>query len=341
MESIDEHVKRLHEECIIVDAHYDLLENVDIERSKGYRNVIKTKYLKSINEGMVDVIVCSLFIPTMYLPEMGLKKALDQISALYSEIDESEGRIVLCRTYDDIISAKKEKRLALLLSLEGVDPLTNDINLLRIFYELGVRFVGLAWSRRNFAADGCKTCKGKKGREWGLTEFGSELVKEAEKLGMIIDVSHLNDGGFDDVMNMTNGPVIASHSNCREIACNMRNLMDDQIVKISERGGVIGMNACSAFVSDDEKLRDASHLAEHVDHIKQIAGIEHVGLGFDFNDFLIPAYDVGPKDTDYDVIKGHNHIKYFTKILIESGYSDEEIKLVLGKNFMNLYKRLQ
>lgn len=342
-EKIKKRIDRIHNTYTVVDAHFDLLTHVDMKRGLGYKKVIETEFLPDFKEGGVDVIVCSLYIETMFLPEMGLKKALDQISALYAEIDESPDKIMLCRTYDDILNAKEQGKLAILLSLEGVDPLTNDLNLLRIFYELGVRLVGLTWSRRNFAADGCRFGKVDEGTRGGLTDFGVRLVRLAEELGMIIDVSHINDEGFWDVMRITQRPVIASHSNCRALANSMRNLTDQQIKALSEKKGVIGMNVCSTFVSDNDENCDAKHLADHADHIAKLTGIEHVGLGFDFCDFLrIPDMEpaVKPARSNYDVIKGHKNMKQFTEALINLGYSDEDIGMILGGNFMNIYREI-
>ncbi|RYL92496.1 membrane dipeptidase [Sporolactobacillus sp. THM7-4] len=342
-ESIQEHVKRLHREYLVVDAHFDLLTEVDLRRKLGYRKVIETDFLPDFIEGGVSVIVCSLFIESEYLPELGLKKALDQISALYSEIQESPDKIQLCTNYREIEEAHEKGRLAILLSLEGVDPLTNDLDLLQIFYTLGVRLVGLTWSRRNFAADGSHFEPVDEGRKGGLTEFGVKLVERAEKLGMIIDVSHLNDEGFWDVMERTGTPVIASHSNVREIASSMRNLTDDQIRALAASGGVIGMNGFSSFVSDRYEERDVEHLLHHVDHIVKLVGIEHVGIGLDICTFLTginlkPAGFTGPDN--FDVIANHSEVLRFTEGLVKRGYTDEQIGLILGGNFLNVYKKI-
>lgn len=342
-ENIDERIKKIHDKSVIVDAHFDLLMEVELRRRFGYRKVIETTYLEDILEGGVDVLVCSLFIDNMYLPEMGLKKALDEISALYAEIEESPDKIMLCTCYDDILKAKGEGKLAILLSFEGVDPLTNDLELLNIFYKLGVRLVGFTWSRRNFAADGCHFAPKEEGVKGGLTEFGVRLIKMAEKLNMIIDVSHINDEGFWDVMKIAKTPVIASHSNCRSITDSMRNLDDDQIIALAQTGGIMGMNGRSSFISCEQGRGDADHLVQHVDHIVKLAGVEHVGLGLDICDFL-SEINIKPANRNvpgsYDVIPNHKDIKKFTASLIKHGYSDEEIGLILGGNFLNLYKNI-
>lgn len=342
-EKVMKRIRRIHDNYTIVDAHFDMLLDVEMKRSFGYKKVIETQFLPDFKEAGVDVVVCSLFVEGVYLPEMALKKALDEISALYSEIDESPDKLMLCKSYNDILKAKGEGKLAILLSFEGVEPLTNDLNLLRMFYELGVRLVGLTWSRRNFAADGCHFSPKEEGRKGGLTPFGVELIKMAEEMGMIIDVSHLNDEGFWDVMDFAKKPVIASHSNCRALASSMRNLTDEQIKALAQRNGVMGMNGCSGFVSDRCDEADVRHLALHADYIARLVGVEHVGLGFDICDFL-PSPPVKPANEpelkNHDVIDRHKNIIFFTEALIDLGYGDEEIGMILGGNFLNLYKQI-
>lgn len=327
----------------IVDGHFDLLSLVERRRGLGFTKVIENDYLPEYIESGVNIVVSSLFIDDIFLPEMGLKKALGQISALYAEIRESPDKIMLCRTYDDIEKAVDDKKLGIILSFEGVEPLTNDLSLLKIFYELGVRIVGLVWNNRNYAADGCYSYNLVQGQKGGLTDFGIKLVEKAEDMGMFIDVSHLNEEGFWDVMKVAKKPVIASHSNCRVLANSMRNLTDEQIKALALKNGVIGMNVCSSFVADKDEDCDVSHLLNHVDHIVNLTGVEHVGVGFDFCDALRAfAPDVESKfmRKSFDVIKGYRGIKEFTEGLTNRGYSNEDISLILGGNFLNIYKQL-
>jgi membrane dipeptidase len=337
---IQERIKNIHKNFTIVDAHFDLLIDVENKRRRGQEKVIEAEYLPEFKEGGVNTIVSSIYIEDHYLPEMALRKALDQISAFYSELDESGDKIMFLKNCFDAERALREGKIGIFLSFEGVEPLINDINLLRIFYELGVRGVGLTWSRRNYAADGCSFTR-MKDRENGLTEFGEQVVKQAEELGMVIDVSHLNETGFWDVMEIATKPVIASHSNCRAINGIMRNLTDDQIKALAKTGGIIGINAASILVA--EKNADVKVLADHVDYLKKVAGIEHVGLGFDFCDkiFRDQTKDTDKKqDSPYDVIKGHQNIHLLTKELIMRGYDDDELKLIYGENFMRVYKSI-
>jgi membrane dipeptidase len=177
--------------ALVVDAHYDLLSDVFRLRMEGERRVVERFYLDDLKASGINVLICSLFISDRYLPEMALRHVLDQIGMLHQEMEESPGLFALCRSASEVKKTVEAGQTAFLLSFEGVEPLGNDLVLLRPFYELGVRFVGLAWSRRNYAADGCHFRPVPEGSPGGLTAFGVRLLEEAERLGMIIDVSHL------------------------------------------------------------------------------------------------------------------------------------------------------
>ncbi|SKC37100.1 dipeptidase [Maledivibacter halophilus] len=337
-------ISHIHRDFTIVDGHFDLAMEVERQREYGRKKIIETDHLSSFIEGGFNFIVSSIFIDDKYLPEMALRKALDQISALYEDIDESSDKLMLCKNYNDMEKAVKENKIGILISFEGVEPLYNDINLLRIFYELGVRGLGLTWSRRNFAADGCHFSPVEEGAKGGLTDFGVKVVKEAERLGMFIDVSHLNDEGFWDVMKLIERPVIASHSNSRVIANIMRNLTDKQIKELASKDGVIGVNAAAMIVSQDIEKATIEKYADHIDYLVKIAGVEHVGLGFDFCDHLKKYSTEEDKKRDpfpsFDVIKGHSKVKELTSMLIDRGYTDECLKLIYGENFMRVYKNV-
>lgn len=337
-------INNILKKLTIIDAHFDLLFDVVRQRQYGRRRVIETDYLPGFIEGGLNVVVSSIYIDSESLPEMALRKALDQVSALYAEIDESSDKIVLCKSYADIMEAKNEGKIGIMLSFEGVEPLYNDLNLLRIFYELGVRIVGLVWSRRNYVADGCHFSEVREGTRGGITDFGVQLIEAAEALGMFIDVSHLNDEGFWDVMKIAKKPVIASHSNCRALSGTMRNLTDEQIKTLASKGGVIGINVASKFTADDDKNANIEHLVNHVDHIAKLVGVEHVGLGFDFCDqlskYMFTKQLKGTSRKSFDVFKGHKEIKYFVAELMKRGYMHEEIELMLGGNFLRVYKEV-
>ena len=332
-----EQVADIHSRAFTVDAHFDLTFEVANRRERGLHKVVETSYLQQFRTGGFDLIVSALFIHDYFLPEMGLRRALDQISHLLEEIDESPGRFRLCRTVAEASRARAAGETAIFLSLEGAEPLQNDIQLLRIFYELGVRGLGLVWSRRNYVSDGAFFKSSREGRKGGLTPFGIDLIEKAEDLGMFIDVSHINDEGFWDVMDVVSKPLIASHSNCRALAGTMRNLDDEQIEAVARNGGVIGMNSVNLFIREDEPEVTIFHFIDHVDHIVKIGGIQHVGIGFDLCDSFIDFLQVGRAIDTHDVIKTHAGLGEFTAGLITRGYSDEDIIAILGGNFLRVF----
>jgi len=332
-----EHVADLHRRAFTVDAHFDLTYDVANRRDHGESRIVEDRYLPHFKGGDFNLIVSAIFINDMFLPEMGLRKALDQISYLHDEIAESPGKFRICRNMAEAHAARSAGELAIFLSLEGADPLQNDLGLLRIFYELGVRGLGLVWSRRNYAADGAFFSTAREGRKGGLTPFGVELIEKAEELGMFVDVSHLNDEGFWDVIDVIRKPIIASHSNCRSLAGSMRNLTDDQIRAIAHSGGVVGMNALNIFIRDNEPHVTVSHFVDHVDHIVNIAGADTVGIGFDLCDSHADFLQMVPAIESHDIINTHAELGEFTRELIVRGYSDNDIIKILGGNFSRVF----
>ena len=183
---LKERAQALHRNCFVADAHYDLLNLLAAKRLEGERtDVFRTDYLEKIRAGGVDLLISSIFIDDRHVPEMALRRALDQIACMHDELAQCPD-LVLCRSVGEIRAARAAGKIALLLSFEGAEPLGNDLNLLRVFYELGVRGIGIVWSRRNYAADGCFFQPRREGRKGGLTDFGARLADEAERLGMYL-----------------------------------------------------------------------------------------------------------------------------------------------------------
>jgi membrane dipeptidase len=309
-------------------------------------------YLGDLRAAGVNVLICSLFVPNDYVPEMALRVALDQIGMLHCEMEESPGLFALCRNAAEVGRTVDAGQTALLLSFEGADPLGNDLVLLRPFYELGVRFLGLVWSRRNQAADGSHFQPMTEGTAGGLTPFGVALIGEAERLGMIVDVSHLNDAGFADVVRFAKRPFIASHSNARALCDVARNLTDAQIVDLASRGGVMGLNNMLNFVypkSGEEPERPDSPpsvripegrsvwegLLEHARHIIDLAGEDHVGFGFDLCEFGKPE-----EERNRSVFRTYRDTIPFVEA-VRNVFSREVADKILRGNWMRLIETLR
>lgn len=332
-----EYVKEFIAGSYALDAHFDLACDLDARRLQGERSVFAARHAPLLKAGGWKCLVSSVFIPGVFVPELALRNALDQISSLYAESEE--GGFSVCRTMAAADAANADGRFAVLLSLEGAEPVGNDLSLLRVFHMLGVRLLGLAWSRRNYACDGCTFKPLREGTKGGLTAFGAELVTEAERLGMIIDISHLNDEGVRDLAQLTRGPIIASHSNSRELTPVMRNLTDGQVRFVAERGGVVGANGCSAFVSGDDRADiGAEELFCHIDHIVRLVGEDHAGLGLDCCD-RIAAYAPGPPNVVcYDSIADHSRLPSLVEVMFKSGYSEERVRKIIGGNFRRVFE---
>jgi membrane dipeptidase len=325
----------------VMDAHYDLAMDFDDRRETGESRVYSARHEGPFRAGGVNCVVSSLFIHSWQLPEMGLRKALDQISALVSEEREQPDKISLCASMADVDAANAAGRVGIIVSFEGADPLGSDIALLQVFHRAGVRALGLAWSRRNYAADGCSFHPLAEGLKGGLTRFGVELLAEAERLGMLIDISHLNDEGVSDVARFARRPFIASHSNCRALASSMRNLTDEQIKTVADRGGAIGMNGCSFAVADgDGKDVGANGLFAHIDRIVRLVGDDFVGLGLDICDRLADIHKSPPNIESRDTLKDHGQIADLAAVLFENGYGDERVGKIMGGNFRRVYREV-
>lgn len=327
---------------VILDAHFDVLMDIVHFRRLGESAVFEARHLPELRAAGVNALICSVFIEDSYLPERGLREALAQIAALREDIGGSREHLALCTDTKQAAEAMERGKIALFLSLEGAEPIGNDLLLLRTFYDLGVRLLGLTWSRRNYAADGCEfKWSDAPERPGGLTRFGRQLVEKAQGLGMVIDVSHINDPGFEDVAALTAKPFIASHSNCRALCDSARNLKDSQIKAIAASGGVIGMNCYSPFVSEDAAGRTAEKLLSHIEYIGSLVGFEHVGLGLDICDCLdsiAAAYPRGPQSGD--LFQKHSEAGTGLIQEIRARYPDSVADMILGGNFFRVLEEV-
>lgn len=325
---------------IFVDAHSDILNDIHPRRLLGEKAVLANYWLPKMKKGQIDLRVVAIYSDSQYLPELALRRGLDLIATLYEEIEESP-EAVLCTKYEDILGAKEEGKIGFILGLEGSEPLGCDLQLLRIFHALGLRVLGLTHALRTYIADGSFLTPRKMGQPGGLTDVGVRFLEAAQSLGILIDVSHLNDPGFWDVIKFSKAPVIASHSNCRALLDHPRNLTDEQIKAVADSGGVVGVNACSLFVQPP----DLDHLLDHIDHLVKVGGMEHVGLGPDFADYLVQYMTEGerarlPLDGIQPVagLDGDEDFFKIAEALARRNYSQRQVDLVMGENFLRVFK---
>ena len=340
--SIEERIDRLHADGI-VDLHFDM--PMDLYEKRNRSNVLTTDFLPELEAGNIGVLGAAIYIEDRYLPEMGLRVALDQISRLYVEV-EGSGRFAICKSYEDILDARKARRIALLITMEGVEPLGTDRDLLRSFYELGVRAIGLTHARRNAAGAGGVFAPSGSAHD-GLTAFGRDVVRQCEALGVIVDLAHISPAGFEDILAITTKPPIVSHTNARKYHDIERNISDEQIKMIGERRGVIGVNAVLVSPKKEESTLD--RYVDHIEHIRNLIGVDGVAVGFDFFEFIYRQWresarkELAAKFTTPHFIPdltNHSHARNLTRRLIERGFSDMEIEKILFRNWMRIFREL-
>src|SRR5438034_7117116 len=333
-EPIEQRIDRLQTGGII-DLHFDLL--MDLYEKRQRKSVLETEFLPELEVGNVGVVGVAIYIENRYLPDSGLRVALDQIARLYAET-QACSRFAISKSYHDIQKAREDRKIALVITMEGVEPLGTDLNLLRIFYEIGVRSIGLTHARSNAAGHGGIFASSGSSPD-GLSEFGHDLVRECEALGVIIDLAHINPAGFNDILSIMTRPPIVSHTNARLYYDIERNISDDQIKMIGERRGVIGVN--SVLVSPKAEQSTLDHYVDHIEYIANLIGIDGVAIGFDFFEFIYSQWPVSSKKELAEKfttpqfipeLRNHSHVRNLTRKLVERGFHDEQIEKILREN---------
>ncbi|MEM3264881.1 MAG: dipeptidase [Thermoplasmata archaeon] len=323
--------KTLHFSSTIVDLHTDVIVKLFGERNAfgerikyrllGEKSTIGQLDIPRMIEGGINCQIFAIWSGPKYQYNKMLR-AFELLDHLLNEISLNNLNIGLATSYNNIVQINKNHKIAAVLSLEGGEPLDGEISMLRNFYRLGVRMIGLTWNFQNELGFGAYEKS-----NYGLTEFGFKVVEEANSLGMVIDVSHLNKAGFYDVIETSSKPIIASHSNVKSICSNKRNLNDKQIKLIADKGGLIGINFIPEFLArKDSKIDD---IIKHIDYVSKLVGFEYVGLGSDFEG------GGGVKGLE-DVSK----LPLLTKKLIEKGFNETAIKKVMGENALNVFKEV-
>ncbi|MBC7251440.1 MAG: membrane dipeptidase [Anaerolineae bacterium] len=320
---------KLHRESIVFDGHCDtLLEVLDGERRLGEQFAGSHLDLPRMIQGGVTAQIFACFVRPRFMAACPTAQALRIVDTFFQEMAANEAILTLATSAADIERAKAEGKIAGVLGLEGAEALVGDLGVLRMFYRLGVRSIGLTWNFRNEAADGVDEAR----TGGGLTEFGVQLVKEMNRLGIMIDIAHLAPAGVRDVLTLSEAPVIASHANARALCPHRRNLSDEQLEGIAANGGVVGVTFVPAFVSEDPAQATLERTLDHIDHIVRVAGIDHVGLGSDFDGFPQSAVNVGLEDV--------TRLPNITAGLLARGYKPAEVKKILGGNFLRVFRQV-
>jgi membrane dipeptidase len=323
--------------------HFDLL--IDLYEKRNHPGILVSHFLPEFEAGDVGVLGVAIYIEDRYLPEMGLRVALDQVARLYAEVEQTD-RFAICKTFAEIKRARASNKIALVITMEGVEPLGEDLDVLRAFYELGLREVGLTHARRNAAGSGGIFAPNGSPRD-GLTASGRNLVRECERLGIIIDLAHINPKGFDEIVELTTKPLIVSHTNSRKFYDIERNISDDQIKLIGQRGGVVGVNAILVSPNPEESTID--RYVDHIEHVISLIGIDGVGIGFDFCEYLFEQLPPGVREelskkltTPHFIsdLTNHSHARNLTRKLIERGFDEDQIEKILYQNWLRIFEQL-
>lgn len=334
--TLSQEVLDLHASSIIFDGHCDTLipvreglrrldQRVEVNPGGDSRDVRHVD-LPRLREAGVTAQIFACFVREQFLPAGATLEALRLIDAFYGALEENPDALLLATTAADVERAKATGRVAGILSLEGAEPLAGELPALRMFYRLGVRALGLTWNYRNQAADGLFEAR----TGGGLTKFGVALVEEANRLGVILDVAHLAPAGVRDVLNLSQAPVVASHANAHALCDFPRNLTDEQLAGIAASGGLVAVTYVPAFVAADEKEASLDRLLDHLDYIVKAIGIDHVGIGSDFdgyNGVLSGLEDV-------------TRLPALTAGLVARGYGPEAVAKILGGNYLRVFRQV-
>ncbi len=277
--------------------------------------------IPKMQQGGIDVAFFAVDVTRAW--KNHLAYALDAFGWFDASVAAHADNICIVRKTADIHDAKANGKLAAILAVENSEAVERSLNVLRSLYRLGVRSIGLTHNPNTWAAAG--TDEGETGS--GLTKFGRQLVQEMNQLGMLVDVSHISERGFWDVLHISDTPVIASHSNCKTLCNHLRNLSNEQLKALSANGGVVGITFVPGFITEDgwTKPPAFSKLLNHFDYAIDIAGIDHVGIGSDF-------------DGGGELLKDAAEFPRITEGLSERGYSDEDIQKVLGGNHLRVFE---
>lgn len=323
----------LHQQSIIIDGHCDTLLGMQM-REKGPPPYLKHLEdhkghidLPRLKEGGITAQNFACFIGPQYLPAQATRQTLDLIDLFCRFQDEHADELCLALCAEDIEKAKAANKVAGILSMEGAEGLEGDLSVLRMVHRLGVRWVGLTWSLRNQAGDGVYEDR----TGGGLTRFGVELVQELNRLRMIVDIAHLAPAGVRDVFEICEGPVVASHANANALCPVSRNLTDEQLEAVARSGGIVGAVYVPSFVTDGEEPATLDMLLDHIDHMVGVMGVDHVGLGSDFDGFGGPP-PLGLEDVSYT--------PNVTKGLLARGYSAEDVTKILGGNWLRVIREV-
>ena len=308
---------------VVIDAHCDTLHYViDGKGSLGEGIPDAQVDVPKLQAGGVNIQVFACWVPVAHQRHGATAFALRLMEAFHQQAEQYADRLFLVTQPEDIARAVREGKVGGILSLEGAEPLEIYPETLSAFYRLGLRWLGLTWNYRNAVADGVADARS----GGGLTPFGVDIVHMCYELGIVVDVSHLSPAGVEDVLKVAQGPVVASHSNARALLDHRRNLTDDQARAIAATGGVIGVTFVPHFLTDDPSAATLDHVLDHIEHFVDLVGVEHVGIGSDFDGL---GEDT-PPPVGLEDASAYQNIR---RGLEQRGFTAADIAAIMGGNW--------
>lgn len=331
---------RLHSSSTVVDCHNDVALLIARHHSLGDSLYFRDIWLPQAGTGGLDVQVVAISLEPEYLPEGALRRSLLLIEHIYREAENYAG-VAICRSGRELDEALRARRLALIIALEGSQAIGTDLELIRTFHRLGVRVASLSWFNRTMLADGsAEEFAGSR-----LPKAGVEAVRKMEDVGILVDISHLALGGVQHVLEIATRPVIASHSGVRSVFDHHRNLRDDHVCSLAATGGVIGVPLIPALI--DPSKPTLNRVVDHIEHITQLAGIDHVGIGSDlirdYYEEKYPGVQLMVHGVDFKAtlqgLSGPGDLPALTGALLSRGLSEDDVRKVLGLNFLRVFRQ--
>ena len=306
----------------VLDSHCDtpslMIRGLDVGQAGGEGHVD----LWRLKEGGVDASFFALYTPADISEDEAACRALEMLGKVYEAVERYSDRVALATSPEEALANKRKGLCSIFLGMENGSPIHRSLTLLRLFHRMGVRYMTLTHNGDNEIADSAA-----EGKRWhGLSPFGREVVAEMNRLGMIVDVAHVSDETFHDVLSCSAAPIVSTHSCCRALSGHRRNMTDGMIRAMADKGGVIQINFYPFFLTGTEKAT-VDDVVRHIDHAVDVAGIEHVGIGTDFD-----GIEVTPEGLE-DISK----LPVLFDRMRSRGYSDDDLEKIAGGNFLRVF----
>jgi membrane dipeptidase len=308
----------------VFDAHSDTLLKMWEDPALGFYQADEKLQVNfpEMARGNVQLQALAIWVPNRVPYHHRSQSVLEMIDLFYEKVASDKIRPILSRA--DLDECVLKGRKGAILFVEGAHPLGDSLVLLRTWYRLGIRGMTLTWNHRNAVADGCH-----EPNPGGLTLFGKQVVEEMNRLGMLIDVSHVAEPGFWDTLELSSAPVIASHSNAKQLCNHPRNLSDEQIKALIKKGGVMGLTFVDFFVTSEKRTVWIDDLLRHLDHVCSLGGVDHVAFGSDF-DGITQTFGDMTRAGDYQTL---------TDALLKR-YKEADVKKFMRENWLRVFRNV-